>query len=62
MWDRHRRRLGDDTFERLVRAWPQARMHGHAELADLVSWWSAQSGQDLAPFFDTWLDSSDSPA
>jgi aminopeptidase N len=62
MWERLRVLLGDDTFDRLVRSWPQARMHGNSDRADLVSWWSAQSGRDLAAFFETWLDSPESPA
>jgi aminopeptidase N len=62
MWDRLRRRLGDETFERLVRRWPQTRVHSNATRAELIDWWEARSGQTLEPFFDRWLDSPDSPA
>lgn len=62
MWDRLRRRLGDETFERLVRRWPQTRLHSNATRAELIAWWEARSGQTLEPFFDRWLDSPDSPA
>lgn len=57
MWDRLRRRLGDATFDRLVRGWPQSH-RGNATRDQLVSWWEAQSGERLAPFFDRWLDST----
>jgi aminopeptidase N len=62
MWDRLRRRLGDETFDRLVRRWPQAHLHSNATRAELVAWWEARSGRRLEPFFDRWLDSPDSPA
>lgn len=62
MWERLRRRLGDETFDRLVRRWPQSRLHTNADRAALVAWWSRRAGQDLTPFFDRWLDSSRSPA
>jgi aminopeptidase N len=62
MWDRLRRRLGDATFERLVRRWPQRHLHVNADRAELVGWWSARAGTDLEPFFDRWLDSEKSPA
>jgi aminopeptidase N len=62
MWERLRRRLGDETFDRLVRRWPQTRLHTSSSRAELVDWWSAHSGEDLEPFFDRWLDSPRSPA
>jgi aminopeptidase N len=61
MWDRLRRRLGDDLFWRLVRAWPESRADGNASYADITRWWSQQSGQDLSGFFARWLRSRRSP-
>ena len=61
MWEHLRRRLGDATFDRLVRSWPQGNAHTSTGRDALVAWWGAGSGRDLAPFFDRWLDSVDSP-
>ena len=55
MWDELRKRLGDDEFWRLVRAWPAANDNGNADYDDITTWWSEQTGQDLAGFFDDWL-------
>jgi len=62
MWEHLRRRLGDDTFDRLVRTWPRSHAHTSTGRAALVTWWGNRSGQDLEPFFELWLDSADSPA
>lgn len=62
MWDRLRRRIGDETFARLVRRWPQTHRYQSSSRDELVSWWSARAGEDLEPFFDRWLDSEQSPA
>jgi len=61
MWDRLRRRLGDEPFWRLVREWPATHADGNASYADLTVWWSQHSGQDLSGFFDRWLRSRRSP-
>ncbi len=61
MWHQLRGRLGDDTFWRLVRAWPAAHDNGHADYDEVVAWWSEQSGADLRPLFDSWLLSEDTP-
>ena len=57
MWEHLRRRLGDETFDRLVRAWPQSHPDRNATRDQLVAWWETRSGQTLKPFFDRWLDS-----
>lgn len=62
MWERLRRRVGDETFDRLVRSWPRSRPQSNADRDALVTWWETGSGEPLAGFFDTWLDSADSPA
>lgn len=58
MWHRLRQQVGDAAFWDAVRAWPQARARGVSDEADLVAWWSARTGQDLAPFFQRWLHST----
>jgi aminopeptidase N len=55
MWDELRKRLGDDEFWRLVRAWPAANDNGNADYDDITTWWSDQTGEDLSGFFDDWL-------
>ena len=55
MWDELRKRLGDDEFWALVRDWPAAHDNGNAGYADITTWWSEQTGEDLSGFFDDWL-------
>ena len=55
MWDELRKRVGDDEFWRLVRAWPAAHAYGNADYDDITSWWSDQTGKDLSGFFHDWL-------
>jgi len=55
MWDHLRTRLGEHTFWHLVAGWPASRDNGNADYADITSWWSEESGQDLSEFFDDWL-------
>jgi aminopeptidase N len=62
MWDALRKKIGDDTFWRLVRAWPREHDDANAGYDDITSWWSQQTGQDLQPFFDTWLLARTSPS
>jgi aminopeptidase N len=62
MWDELRKRLGDDEFWRLVRAWPAAHDNGNADYADITAWWSDQTGEDLSGFFDEWLLGETTPA
>lgn len=61
MWHEIRELLGDGLFWRLVREWPQQRAHGTASYADVLAWWSQQSGRDLEPLFDAWLLGGTSP-
>jgi len=55
MWHALRERLGERTFWRLVRRWPRSQDNTCSDREELVSWWSEQSGQDLARFFQRWL-------
>jgi aminopeptidase N len=61
MWNELRKKLGDDLFWRLVRAWPSAHAYGNADYDDITSWWSEQSGEDLTDFFHSWLLSDKTP-
>lgn len=62
MWDQLRRRLGDETFFEIARAWPVERDNDNAAYADITSFWSQRSGEDLTQFFDTWLLGDATPA
>ena len=61
MWDQLRRDLGDDTFWKLVRAWPAEHDNENSSYDEITDWWSEQSGKDLRPFFDAWLLGEKSP-
>ena len=55
MWDQLRKRIGDDLFWELVRAWPEDHDNGNASYDEITAWWSEETGEDLQPFFDAWL-------
>ncbi|MFC6287230.1 M1 family metallopeptidase [Nocardioides sp. GCM10027113] len=61
MWHEVRDRIGDELFWELVREWPRADDDGHVSYEEAVSWWSEQSGEDLAPLFEAWLLGETSP-
>jgi aminopeptidase N len=61
MWDELRKRVGDDEFWRLVRAWPSVHAYGNAGYDEITSWWSEQTGEDLSGFFDDWLLGATTP-
>ena len=61
MWHQIRRRIGDDRFWPLVRAWPRSRDNGNASYVDITGWWSRKTGQNLRPLFDQWLLGETSP-
>ncbi|WP_437757596.1 hypothetical protein [Sorangium sp. So ce1389] len=55
MWHELRGRLGEDVFWRLVREWPASQDNGNADYNEITGWWSEESGEDVAGFFDDWL-------
>jgi aminopeptidase N len=61
MWERLRLRLGDGTFDRLVRAWPQQHRNTNQTRRSYVAWIEAETGEELTSFFRRWLTSSTSP-
>lgn len=61
MWDELRKKLGDDEFWKLVRAWPASHEYANANYAEITSWWSEQSGQDLQDFFNAWILGPETP-
>jgi aminopeptidase N len=61
MWDQLRRRIGDDRFWQLVKAWPRSHDNANASYDDITGWWSRKAGEDLRPMFDAWLLGKNSP-
>lgn len=57
-----RRRVGDDTFWRIARAWVSTYAGRTASTADFVQLASRVSGEDLTGFFDTWVRRGLKPA
>ena len=55
MYDHLRERLGNRTFWRLVRQWPQTHLNSNADTATFVSWVESETGRELSSFFDRWL-------
>jgi aminopeptidase N len=62
MWDTIRQRLGDDEFWSLARRWLTAHRFTSQDRDTLATWWSRESGEDLTPVFDAWLEGSEEPA
>ena len=56
------RRSVPPRFDELARRWPQEHRNTVQDRASFVAWLSANTGRDLTPFFDEWLDSPTPPA
>ena len=62
MWNELRKRIGDERFWELVRAWPEEHENANATYDDITGWWSERTGEDLSGFFAAWLLAEESPA
>lgn len=62
MWADFRGLVGEETFWRLVREWPQEHAGGNASREEYFAWLEAETGRELDRFFDRWLMSPTSPA
>ncbi len=62
MWHALRKKIGDDTFWEIIRAWPQVREDGNANREQFIDWLNEQTGRDLTAFYDSWLLDRSSPA
>jgi len=56
-----RRRVGDETFFALLRAWAAAHRHGNADTADFIALAERMSGERLGDLFDAWLYTARKP-
>nr|WP_300045710.1 M1 family metallopeptidase [uncultured Nocardioides sp.] len=57
-----RNRVGDEAFWRVVRTWIHEQRGGNGSTAEFEEVAARVSGQDLGPFFDTWLRTLAKPA
>lgn len=61
MWHDLRRKVGDETFWRLVREWPRTAAYANATREEWTTWWEEQTGLELEAFFTAWLDGDTTP-
>jgi aminopeptidase N len=61
MLDRIRQRIGDAAFEDLVRSYVREFAGEHVDRATFTTWVEDETGQDLEPLIDLWLDSPRTP-
>ncbi|MBA2446338.1 MAG: M1 family peptidase [Nocardioidaceae bacterium] len=61
MLDRIRQRLGDATFEEIVKAWPAQHEGETVDREIFTRWLNAQTGIDFTRLIATWLDSERTP-
>jgi aminopeptidase N len=56
-----REKIGDDRFFTLLRTWTATHRNGNATTAQFEALAEQISGQELTPFFDTWIRSARKP-
>jgi len=61
MWDQIRRRVGDELFWEMVRAWPSVDADGTSDRDDYLAWVEDFTGAELSDLFDGWLLAERSP-
>jgi len=61
MLDTIRQRIGDARFEQLLVDWAADHEGRTVDRETFETWWSEESGRDLEPLIDRWLDSPRTP-
>ena len=61
MWDQVRRRVGDERFWAMVKAWPTVDQDGGVDREEFLPWVEEQTGTELSDLFDGWLFAKRSP-
>ena len=61
MWDQVRRRVGDEKFWAMVKAWPAFDQDGGVDREEYLPWVEEQTGAELSDLFDGWLFAERSP-
>jgi aminopeptidase N len=57
-----REKLGDETFFRIIRGWPQQNRYGTVTTRQFIAFAEQQSGRDLSNFFNVWIYQAAKPA
>lgn len=57
-----RSRIGAAAFARLVKAWPAEHRNSTVDRATFTRWLRSETGENLKPLVDRWLDSPRTPA
>ncbi|MDN5894804.1 MAG: M1 family metallopeptidase [Nocardioides sp.] len=55
MWHELRKKIGDDRFWAMVKAWPSVHKDGNTDRKEYLAWIEKQTGEELTAFFDDWL-------
>jgi aminopeptidase N len=61
MWDQVRRRVGDEKFWEMVRAWPSVDPDGNSNRDEYLAWVEEFTGAELSDLFNGWLLAERSP-
>jgi aminopeptidase N len=61
MLDAIRIRIGDRSFDRLVKAWASQHAHSTVSRAEFTRWLHAATGRRFGPLLHAWLDSARTP-
>lgn len=61
MWDELRKRVGDEAFWSMVRAWPGEHDNSGATREDYLDWVEQTTGEELSEFFAAWPTGASTP-
>ena len=61
MWHELRKKIGDNAFWAMVRAWPSVHDSGNATREDYFDWVEETTGEELTAFFDEWINGTTTP-
>nr|MBA3311018.1 M1 family metallopeptidase [Nocardioidaceae bacterium] len=61
MLDEIRKRIGDAEFERIVKAWAAEHENQQVDRVEFTRWINDETGENLTPLIDRWLDSPQTP-
>ncbi|RSS45601.1 M1 family metallopeptidase [Streptomyces sp. WAC08241] len=56
-----RETVGDETFDEILRGWPEERRHANATTADFTAYAEETAGEDLDDLWDVWLYGDEKP-
>ncbi|MGW9434925.1 M1 family metallopeptidase [Streptomyces sp. NPDC055607] len=56
-----RETVGDETFDEILRGWPEERRHANATTADFTAYAEETAGEDLDDLWDVWLYGDERP-